>query len=53
MVFVRLLLHAADVSFPSVIVSVSIDHGGDFSSEEASLVVVGVCQLDFPGALGS
>lgn len=51
--FFRLLLHAADVSFPSVIVSVSIDHGGDFSSEEASLVVVGVCRLDFPGALGS
>ena len=51
--FFRLLLHAADISFPSVIVSFSINHGWDFSSEEALIVVVGVCRLDFPGALGS
>ena len=36
------------VGTPSVIVSFSIDHGWDFSSEEASIVVVGVLRVDFP-----
>ena len=40
--FFRLLLLAPDVSIPSVIVPVSIDHGGNFSLEEALFVVVGV-----------
>ena len=33
---------------PFVIVSISNDHSGDFSSEEALIVVVGVLQVDFP-----
>ena len=32
-----------------MIVSISIDHGGDFSLEEALIVVIGVLSVDFPG----